>query len=278
MLSDVYEPTVDNTNVETLQYVVTDGSTFADLQTRDMTYTVQADPTGMECTITSTDAKHGFQLVTSYITDPQRDTVLMNTRIQPAKGSSTDVGKLQVYARLDAHVNGDGGGGTQNAGGNTGVIDPRTGIPVVYSTNTTTRGGQPQLRGADLHGDDRHLRGPGLGRLRGHRQRRADPARRRARADADHLGRRRAHRGDRERHPAAGVRRTFTLALGFGRSQQQAVATATASLRAPFPLGRAGLREHLGRLRPDAQPAAPVGARAVGADDPHGPTTSTPTC
>ena len=38
VLSDVYYPTVDNTNVETLQYVVTDGSTFTDLQTRDMTY------------------------------------------------------------------------------------------------------------------------------------------------------------------------------------------------------------------------------------------------
>ena len=43
----------------------------------------------MQCTITSTDAKHGFQLVTSYITDPQRDTVLMSTRLQPVKGSGT---------------------------------------------------------------------------------------------------------------------------------------------------------------------------------------------
>ena len=33
VLSDVYEPTIDNTNVSTLQYVVTDGSTFTDLQT-----------------------------------------------------------------------------------------------------------------------------------------------------------------------------------------------------------------------------------------------------
>src|SRR5580693_94564 len=61
VLSDVYEPTIDNTNVSTLQYVVTDGSTFTDMQTRDMTYTVAADPTGMACTVTSTDAKHGFR-------------------------------------------------------------------------------------------------------------------------------------------------------------------------------------------------------------------------
>ena len=40
VLSDVYAPTIDTTNVETMQYVVTDGSTFTDLQTRDTTYTV----------------------------------------------------------------------------------------------------------------------------------------------------------------------------------------------------------------------------------------------
>src|SRR6266568_5048595 len=34
VLSDVYEPTIDNTDVSTLQYVVTDGATFTDLQTR----------------------------------------------------------------------------------------------------------------------------------------------------------------------------------------------------------------------------------------------------
>src|SRR6202171_3720535 len=50
VLSDVYYPTADNTNVETLQLVVTDGHTFTDLQTRDMTYTVQApDARSLEC-------------------------------------------------------------------------------------------------------------------------------------------------------------------------------------------------------------------------------------
>src|ERR1700727_1044454 len=235
VLSDVYEPTVDNTNVETLQYVVTDGATFADLQTRDMTYTVQADPTGMQCTITSTDAKHGFALVTSYITDPQRDTVLMNTRSEPTKGSTANIGALQIYARLDAHVNGDGGGGTQNAGGNTGVIDARTGIPVVYSTNTSTAAanrsyavptymamtatsaGEASVgyEGAASDGltqlDAAHALTPTTSAADGHivATENVTPQR------------------------SGGV---FTVALGFGRSQQQAVSTATASLRAPFPL------------------------------------------
>jgi glucoamylase len=140
VLSDVYEPTIDNTNTETLQYIVTDGSTFTDLQTRDMTYTVAADPTGMACTVTATSASHGYQLVTTYITDPARDTVLMRTRLEATPGSHTSIAGLRLYARLDAHVNGDGGGGSQNAGGNTGVIDTSTGspVPVIYSTNTVT--------------------------------------------------------------------------------------------------------------------------------------------
>ncbi|HEY7263210.1 MAG TPA: glucodextranase DOMON-like domain-containing protein [Trebonia sp.] len=140
VLSDVYEPTIDNTNVSTLQYVVTDGATFTDLQTRDMTYTVSADSSGMACTVTSTDAAHGFRLVTTYVTDPNSEAVLMHTTLEATPGSTANLASLHLYARLDAHVNGNGGGGSQNAGANTGVVDTSTGtpVPVMDSTNTVT--------------------------------------------------------------------------------------------------------------------------------------------
>ena len=137
VLSDVYEPTIDNTNVGTLQYVVTDGHAFTDLQTRDLTYTVAADPTGMACTVTATSVRHGYQLVTTYVTDPARDTVLLHTRLRATSGSHTDVGGLHVYARLDAHVNGNGGGGTDNGGADTGVVTPAG--PVVFDTGTVSQ-------------------------------------------------------------------------------------------------------------------------------------------
>src|SRR3954447_3022402 len=104
VLSDVYEPNVDTTNVETMQFIVTDGATFTDLQARNMTYTVAADPTGMACTLTSTQAEHGYRLVTTYITDPPSDTILMNTRLQALPGSGANLGRLRLYPRLDAHV------------------------------------------------------------------------------------------------------------------------------------------------------------------------------
>ena len=195
VLSDVYEPTIDNTDVSTLQYIVTDGSTFTDLQTRDMTYTVTADPTGMACTVTSTDAKHGFRLVTTYITDPASDTVLMHTACRTLPGSGTNLAGLHLYARLDAHVNGNGGGGSAERRRQLrrgGHLHRRAGPGGLQHEHGHERR-QPRLRGADLHGPGgEHARPGGERRLRGHRQRRPHPAGRLARPDPLHLGARTA--------------------------------------------------------------------------------------
>ena len=133
VLSDVYEPTIDNTNVQSLQYVVTDGSTFTDLQQRDTTYTVHADPTGMECTVTSTSAAHGYQLITTL---PRRPGDATPCCVHTS--SRRDREALQVYAYLDAHVNGNGGGGPSNGGADTGVVDSN-GVPVVGDAGTVSQ-------------------------------------------------------------------------------------------------------------------------------------------
>ena len=134
VLSDVSYPTVDNTNVETLQYVVTDGSTFTDLQARDMTYTVTAlDNTGMACRVTSTAKSGKYSLQTDYVTDPARNTVLMRTVL-----TSHVAGTLKVYVRFDATVNGNGGGGGGNGGPDSAVVDSSTGHPIAVSFDTAT--------------------------------------------------------------------------------------------------------------------------------------------
>jgi glucoamylase len=133
VLSDVYWPTVDATNVHTLQYLVTDGHSYTDLQTRDMTYKVLPDPTGMACTIVASDAAHHYKIETTFLTDPSHDAVLMHTRFE---GPSHD----QLYVRLDPLAGGTGGGGTENAGGNTARLATVHGgpVPVASNTNTTT--------------------------------------------------------------------------------------------------------------------------------------------
>ncbi len=134
VLSDVYYPTVDNTNVETLQYVVTDGSTFTDLQTRDMTYAVEAvhGSGGMACKVTASAKSGKYRIETEYITDPSRNSVLMRVEFTPRRAN------YRLYVRLDATVNGNGGGGPGNGGADSATVDRSTGHPVLVSYDTVT--------------------------------------------------------------------------------------------------------------------------------------------
>src|ERR1700730_9315738 len=235
VLSDVYEPNIDNTDVSTLQYVVTDGSTFTDLQTRDMTYTVAADRSGMACTVTSTDAKHGFRLVTTYITDPARDTVLMQTTLEGLPGSAANPKSLHLYARLDAHVNGNGGGGTQNAGANSGVVDTSTGspVPVIFSTNTVTNAANRTYAVPTYMALAAST--PISTASVGYAGTASDGL---AQLDASHALTSYTQAPD--GHIVAteavtpGRSGQLTLALGFGRTQSQAISTASSSLGRPF--------------------------------------------
>jgi glucan 1,4-alpha-glucosidase len=138
VLSDTYFPTIDNTNLKTLQFVVTDGSTFTDLQTRDMTYAVKlTDKNSLECQVTATANNGRYRIVTAYVTDPGQNTVLMDVRFVPLAGSLSN---YKLYVLVDPTVNGNGGGGSGNGGPDSAVIDTSTGkaIPVAFDTNTAS--------------------------------------------------------------------------------------------------------------------------------------------
>jgi glucoamylase len=138
VLSDVYAPTVDATNVETMQYIVTDGSTFTDLQSRDMTYTAKSDATGMTCTVTSTAKNKSYKLVSTYLTDPSRDSVVVHTTFVPATHAARSD---KLFVRLDANAGGNGGGGSANGGADTALTDTSSGspVPVSFDTNTVSQ-------------------------------------------------------------------------------------------------------------------------------------------
>ena len=136
-LSDVYAPTIDNTDVKSLDPIVT-GPGFTDLQPRDMTYTVASlDSTGMACQVTALDSAHHFKLVTDFITDPSAEAVVMRISLVPLAGAPNG---LAVYLRFNPLLNGHGGGGSDNAGGESATVvsTPRGQIPLSYSTNSFT--------------------------------------------------------------------------------------------------------------------------------------------
>ena len=150
VLSDVFSPNIEATNVNTVQYIVTDGRTFADLQQRDMTYSLSSpDRSGMVCRVTSTDRAHGFRLVSDYITDPARDSVVVHTTLQSLSGDDANaVSKLKVYVRYDATIDNSGGGGTTNGGANDATVDPSTTALVSSDTTAPTGPFAAQVVGA----------------------------------------------------------------------------------------------------------------------------------
>ena len=116
VLSDVYYPTIDNTNVETLQYIVTDGSSFTDLQTRDMTYTVKLlsnNSQALDCEVTTTAKSGKYRIITDYLTDTSQNTMVMNAHFIPLV---SDLSNYKLYVRYDPSINGNGGGGSGNGG------------------------------------------------------------------------------------------------------------------------------------------------------------------
>jgi glucan 1,4-alpha-glucosidase len=138
VLSDVYYPTIDNTNVETLQYIVTDGSTFTDLQSRDMTYSVSLpDSRSLGCEVTTTAKSGKYRIVSRYVTDPNNQTLLVSVRFAPLIGAPSD---YRLYVRLDPSINGNGGGTPGNGGSDSGTVDTSNGhaVPVACDLSITT--------------------------------------------------------------------------------------------------------------------------------------------
>ena len=230
VLSDVYYPTVDNTNVETLQYIVTDGSTFTDLQTRDMTYSVKAIPDtgGMACKVTASAKSGLYRIETEYITDPSGNTVLMRVRFVPKQAG------YRLYVRFDPTVNGNGGGGPGNGGADSAVVDDSTGhsVLVAYDTNTATNAAnrdyaQPvfaALDGALTEASSGFAGSVSDGAVQ------LDASHELAPTYLDALG------GNvvQTAQVAVGPDGRAVLALGFGATQTEAVGTAEASLNQPF--------------------------------------------
>jgi glucoamylase len=251
VLSDVFSPTIENTNVSTVQYVVTDGRTFSDLQQRNMTYSLSSpDRSGMVCQITSTDRAHRFRLVSDYIADPARSSVVVHTTLEPLGARGHAFSNLKVYVRYDATIDNTGGGGTANGGPNDATVDPASTALVSSDTTAPTGPFSAQVVGA-LVADRPFLSessgfvgtaSDGLSQLDAHHRLVSDY---RSAADGNVVQTARVNMT-----PG----RPFTLALGFAPSAAGAIASARASAGQSFArtLGQyvAGWRSYDAALRP----------------------------
>lgn len=109
--SEIFYPRLDVPNMQDMQYVITDGVTFVDLE-RDATKheIAMPDEKALEFTVTNTDARATpkYRITNTYITDPSANTLLIQTRFQ-----SLDGGSYQLYLLVNPSM--AGGGANDNA-------------------------------------------------------------------------------------------------------------------------------------------------------------------
>ena len=108
--SEIFYPRLDVPNMEDMQYIITDGSTFVDLE-RDATSHVISMPTedALEYIVTNTDKRQSpkYRITNTYVTDPSRDTLLIRTRFEFLDG-----GVYQLYLHANPSI---AGGGANNS-------------------------------------------------------------------------------------------------------------------------------------------------------------------
>jgi len=103
--SEVFYPRADVPDVQDLQYIVSDGSTFVDLERDATTHAVSMpDERALEYTVTNTAAGGRYRLTNTYVTDPARSTLLLRTRFQ-----SLDGGAYKLYVLYNPSLAGGGG-------------------------------------------------------------------------------------------------------------------------------------------------------------------------
>lgn len=215
--SEVFYPRTDVPDVQDMQYVITDGSTFTDLERDATTHTVSMpDERSPEYTVTNTATSGKYRLTETYVTDPARSTLLVRTRFQ-----SLDGGAYRLYALFNPSLAGSGGNDTGAWDAGSGSLVASDGAPVFGSTVASA------LRSSA--GFTEHSSGysgtssDGLVDLRANR-------RLSAQYDTANTAGNLVQTGQ----VPVGSDTTFTLALGFGTDRAAATSAASASLSAGF--------------------------------------------
>ena len=224
IVSETFYPRLDVPNMLDMQYVITDGSTFVDLE-RDATSHAVSMSTekALEYTITNTDTRQSarYRITSTYITDPSRNTLLIRTRFELLDG-----GVYRLYLLANPSMIGGGANNTASwdatnsalmaSGTRTLFGSPTTivsalkiGSPNSFVANDNGYAAMASDCNVELHKD--------MGLIS-----RFDEASDGNVVQCGEIG-------------GIGADTTFTLALGYGGDAATALAAAEGSLAAGFP-------------------------------------------
>ncbi|PYY22991.1 MAG: glucan 1,4-alpha-glucosidase [Acidobacteria bacterium] len=104
VLNEVYYPTVDKANTRLLEFVVTDGKSWVERESEDTTHQIEVPDTEVLSLRQVNTSKAGrYRITKTYITDPERDALLIQVRFQRLKS-----GPVQLYVLYDPSINNSG--------------------------------------------------------------------------------------------------------------------------------------------------------------------------
>ena len=96
-LSEVYFPRGDTADVRSLEFAVTDGTSFVDRESDDTTHAIRlADDRSLTYTQVNTAKSGRYRITKTYVTDPARATVLMRVVFEPL-----EPGSYRLFALYD---------------------------------------------------------------------------------------------------------------------------------------------------------------------------------
>jgi glucan 1,4-alpha-glucosidase len=228
-LNEVYYPAIDSANTRTLELIVTDGRTFAEIESQDTDHGVEVpDPAALVFTQINTSKSGRYQIRKTYITDPDHNTVLIRMQMKVLRG-----GPLSAFVYFDPALKNSGLHDDGSARGDV-LLDTKGNVacalaaaPAFVSVSSgyvDSSDGWPDLQ--------RHYK------LLQHY----------ATAPDGNV----AQIGELTRSFAAG--RPVTIALGFGTNPSEAMAEAELSLKKDFALTRAeyekGWYQYISAIKP----------------------------
>ncbi len=227
---EVYYPQLDVPNVQDLQLMVTDGNSFLDLERDATEHSIMLpDPRALTYQQVNTALSGRYKITKTYVTDPDRATLLIDIRFEVKQG-----GPYEVYVLFNPSL------------GNSGMGD----------TAATENG---MLVASDGHVSSALAASPGFTRMTsGYSGTDSSDGYRDLAMDRrlDNVYDTAPARGNvvQTAQLAFGPNMTTTLALAFGNSRSVARANATASLQAGFAATQAryeqGWHQYLNGLNP----------------------------
>jgi glucoamylase len=113
ILNEIYHPTIDRAQVRDMEFLVTDGETFAHEEKRDLLSTFEyIHPEALGVKYVNRDPQGRYSLTKEILCDPHHSVVLLNVRLE---GHADLLPRLKVYALLAPHLDDGGMGNTARA-------------------------------------------------------------------------------------------------------------------------------------------------------------------